>query len=196
MAGRCTARVSVSELRAQCRRTNRTSLKRSESHFKRFFSFRMVFLMVVSNEAAERDSGLLSGRSKKDQITDHMIWISLVLRKEIPLAAAERQERSDWVSEEAEFLRCDIRISTHEYYIYFNKLKLTRDKFMVLKIEIHKASNIFLIILCYWKLWVLMIDDVCFSLRVIIIGGQIYGKEPSSLLVLLSYPQFLNIRTH
>lgn len=23
-----------------------------------------------------------------------------------------------------------------------------------------------------------MIDDVCFSLRVIIIGGQIYGKEP------------------
>lgn len=55
------------------RRTNRTSLKRSESHFKRFFSFRMVFLMVVSNEAAERDSGLLSGRSKKDQITDHMI---------------------------------------------------------------------------------------------------------------------------
>ena len=71
--GRCTARVSVSELRAQCRRTNRTSLKRSESHFKRFFSFRMVFLMVVSNEAAERDSGLLSGRSKKDQITDHMI---------------------------------------------------------------------------------------------------------------------------
>ncbi|WP_212456196.1 hypothetical protein, partial [Escherichia coli] len=67
------ARVSVSELRAQCRRTNRTSLKRSESHFKRFFSFRMVFLMVVSNEAAERDSGLLSGRSKKDQITDHMI---------------------------------------------------------------------------------------------------------------------------
>ncbi|MFT2287280.1 hypothetical protein ACMWLY_23500, partial [Escherichia coli] len=73
MAGRCTARVSVSELRAQCRRTNRTFLKRSESHFKRFFSFRMVFLMVVSNEAAERDSGLLSGRSKKDQITDHMI---------------------------------------------------------------------------------------------------------------------------
>ncbi|KGT17537.1 hypothetical protein JO90_20235 [Escherichia coli] len=47
------------------------------------------------------------------------------------------------MSEEAEFLRCDIRISTHEYYIYFNKLKLTRDKFMVLKIEIHKASNIF-----------------------------------------------------
>nr|API82035.1 hypothetical protein pECMCR-1101-0049 [Escherichia coli]AWH59536.1 hypothetical protein [Klebsiella pneumoniae]WQM79551.1 hypothetical protein NCS320_00005 [Salmonella enterica]QHE89518.1 hypothetical protein [Escherichia coli]QIQ10348.1 hypothetical protein [Escherichia coli] len=41
-----------------------------------------------------------------------------------------------------------------------------------------------------------MIDDVCFSLRVIIIRGQIYGKEPSSLLVLLSYPQFLNIRTH
>lgn len=156
----------------------------------------MVSLMVVPNEAAERDSGLLSGRSKKDQITDHMIWISLVLRKEIPLAAAERQERSDWVSEEAEFLRCDIRISTHEYYIYFNKLKLTRDKFMVLKIEIHKASNIFLMILTYWKLWVLMIDDVCFNLRVIIIGGQIYGKEPSSLLVLLSYPQFLNIRTH
>nr|QIS31023.1 hypothetical protein [uncultured bacterium] len=53
------------------------------------------------------------------------------------------------MSEEAEFLRCDIRISTHEYYIYFNKLKLTRDKFMVLKIEIHKASNIFLMILCY-----------------------------------------------
>lgn len=35
--GRCTARVSVSELRAQCRRTNRTSLKRSVTRSKRFF---------------------------------------------------------------------------------------------------------------------------------------------------------------
>ncbi len=34
-------------------------LKRAVSRFKRFFSFRMVFLMVVSNEAAESDSGLL-----------------------------------------------------------------------------------------------------------------------------------------
>ncbi|HFO5637142.1 TPA: hypothetical protein ACHJ9N_005804, partial [Escherichia coli] len=70
-AGRMSA--DLTDSKEQCRRTNRTSLKRSESHFKRFFSFRMVFLMVVSNEAAERDSGLLSGRSKKDQITDHMI---------------------------------------------------------------------------------------------------------------------------
>ncbi|EGX3662923.1 hypothetical protein DXI05_25780 [Salmonella enterica] len=57
--GRCTARVSVSELRAQCRRTNRTSLKRSVTRSKRFFLFCMVSLMVVPNEAAERDSGLL-----------------------------------------------------------------------------------------------------------------------------------------
>ncbi|EED1440338.1 hypothetical protein ACTJ43_004375 [Escherichia coli] len=34
-------------------------LKRAVSHSERFFSFRMVFLMVVSNEAAESDSGLL-----------------------------------------------------------------------------------------------------------------------------------------
>ncbi|HFL4369714.1 TPA: hypothetical protein ACG31E_004719 [Escherichia coli] len=49
------------------------ALKRSESRSKRFFLFCMVSIMVVPNEAAERDSGLFSGRSKKDQITDHMI---------------------------------------------------------------------------------------------------------------------------
>ncbi|MCV5473031.1 hypothetical protein OFN43_29675, partial [Escherichia coli] len=77
-----------------------------------------------------------------------MPYAFALIRVQATPAAVERQERSDRVSEEAEFLRCDIRISTHEYYIYFNKLKLTRDKFMVLKIEIHKASNIFLMILC------------------------------------------------
>lgn len=49
------------------------ALKRSVSHSERFFRFRMVFIMVVSNEAAESDSGLLSERSKKDQSTDRMI---------------------------------------------------------------------------------------------------------------------------
>ncbi|EEM6103334.1 hypothetical protein QU080_004454 [Salmonella enterica] len=49
------------------------ALKRSVTRSERFFSFHMVFLMVVSNEAAESDSGLLSERSKKDQSTDRMI---------------------------------------------------------------------------------------------------------------------------
>ena len=47
-------------------------LKRAVSHSERFFRFRMVSTMVVSNEAAESDSGLLSERSKKDQSTDRM----------------------------------------------------------------------------------------------------------------------------
>lgn len=49
------------------------ALKRAVSHSKRFFRFHMEFPMVVLNEAAESDSGLLSGRAKKDQITDRMI---------------------------------------------------------------------------------------------------------------------------
>ncbi|HGX9078962.1 TPA: hypothetical protein ACJIPT_004113 [Escherichia coli] len=49
------------------------ALKRSVTGSERFFRFRMVFIMVVSNEAAESDSGLLSERSKKDQSTDRMI---------------------------------------------------------------------------------------------------------------------------
>lgn len=48
-------------------------LKRDVSHSERFFRFRMVSTMVVSNEALESDSGLLSERSKKDQSTDRMI---------------------------------------------------------------------------------------------------------------------------
>ncbi len=49
------------------------ALKRSVTRSERFFRFHMDFLMVVLNEAAESDSGLLSGRSKKDQSTDRMI---------------------------------------------------------------------------------------------------------------------------
>lgn len=41
-------------------------LKRAVSRSERFFPFHMVFI-VVSNEAAESDSGLFSERAKKDQ---------------------------------------------------------------------------------------------------------------------------------
>ncbi|EPE0769280.1 hypothetical protein ACSCDN_004854, partial [Escherichia coli] len=48
-------------------------LKRAVSHSDAIFSISHRFTMVVSNEAAESDSGLLSERSKKDQSTDRMI---------------------------------------------------------------------------------------------------------------------------